>query len=347
MSLPPPDMTPFLSVIVVNWNGRHLLRECLDSVLHQQDDSLEIILVDNGSTDGSVDFARESYGERIRLLGLESNQGWAGGNNRGIEVSRGEYLLLLNNDACLEGDFFARLREGICRHPGAGMYTPKILDYADRTVLDNAGHVIYRDGTARGRGRREKDGTRFDREEEVLCPSGAAGVYHRELFERAGPIDERYFAYGEDTELGLRARRFGYACWYVPAAVVYHKYSATGGAHTPQKVYWVERNRIWTVVKVFPWHLALLSPLFSLTRYGTGFFGLLSGKGAVGKLREGHSARDLFRAVGRAYVDGLKGIPEMLRKRKEIRRVQTVNDREFSRVLSRFSASVREVGFRE
>ena len=347
--MPPPSLDPSIrfSVIVLNWNGRRLLRECLESVLHQQDGSLEIIVVDNGSTDGSTDFVRESYRERVRLLELDRNQGWAGGNNRGIEAATGEYLLLLNNDACLEAGFFLRLRDGIGRHPGAGMYTPKILNYTRRTVLDNAGHVIYRDGTARGRGRLEMDGAKFDREEEVLCPSGAAGVYHREIFKTVGPIDERYFAYGEDTELGLRARRAGYVCYYIPAAVVYHKYSASGGAYTPQKVYWVERNRIWTVVKTFPWYLALLSPVFTLSRYAVGLAGLVSGKGAAGRLAERHSTRDLLSAVARAWLDGIRGIPEMGRKRRSLRRRQSVGDREFARMLRRFRADVREVALNE
>ena len=346
-----PRLSPFgkphISVVILNWNGRHLLRECLDSVLHQQDGSLEIILVDNGSADGSVEFLREQYGKRIRIVGLCSNEGWAGGNNHGIKQATGEYLLLLNNDASLEADFFDRLRDGICRHPGAGMYTPRILNYFDRTVLDNAGHVIYRDGTARGRGRLEKDGEKFDREEEVLCPSGAAGVYHREIFDRVGLVDERYFAYGEDTELGLRARRAGYACYYIPTAVVYHKYSASGGAYTPQKVYWVERNRIWTVVKIFPWYLVLLSPVFTFFRYAMGLYGLFSGKGSVGKLSERYPARELLLSVARAYADGLKGIPEMLRKRKSLRAGQVVEDRDFARMLRRFQAEVREVGFKD
>jgi GT2 family glycosyltransferase len=338
---------PFLTVVIPNWNGRHLLGECLDSVLRQQDGSIEVIVVDNGSTDGSGDFLRKEYGDRIRLAQLDSNRGWAGGNNCGIGLATGEYLLLLNNDACLEADFLPRLREGIDRHPGAGMYTPKILDYYDRGVLDNAGHVLYRDGTARGRGRLERNGGRFDRPEEVLCPSGAAGVYHREIFDRVGLVDERYFAYGEDTELGLRARRAGYVCWYIPEAVVYHKYSASGGAYTPQKVYWVERNRIWTVVKTFPWFLALVSPVFTLSRYGMGLYGLASGKGSVGKLSERYPARELFLSVARAYADGLKGIPEMLRKRKSLRAGQVVGDREFARMLRRFRADVREVGLKD
>jgi hypothetical protein len=109
----------------------------------------------------------------------------------------------------------------------------------------------------------------------------------------------------------------------------------------------VERNRIWTVVKTFPWYLALLSPMYSLARYGMGLCSLLSGKGSVGKFTERHSAKDLFLAVARAYADGLKGIPEMLRKRRILRAGQTVGDREFVRMLRRFQADVREVAFNE
>lgn len=338
---------PFISVIVLNWNGKHLLEECLQSVLLQQNGSIEVIVVDNGSTDGSVDFLRMGYHDRLQVIALDSNQGWAGGNNRGIEAATGEYLLLLNNDACLGPGFFEALRKGIARHSGAGMFTPKILNYYDRTLMDNAGHVVYGDGTARGRARSRKDGEEFSQEEEVLCPSGAAGVYHRDVFEKAGLIDERYFAYGEDTELGLRARRAGFACYYIPTAVVYHKYSASGGQYTPQKVYWVERNRVWTVVKTFPWYLILLSPGYSLVRYGMGLYSLLSGKGSVGKFAERHTVKDLFLAVVRAYADSLKGLPEMLRKRGGLRASQAVGDREFARMLRRFRASVREVAFNE
>ncbi|MCP2500547.1 MAG: glycosyltransferase family 2 protein [Deltaproteobacteria bacterium] len=338
---------PFISVIVLNWNGRHLLAECLQSVLLQQDGSIEIIVVDNGSTDGSVDFIRKVYGDLLRMLELDSNMGWAGGNNRGIEMAIGEYLLLLNNDACLEAGFIESLRKGIKRHSGAGMFTPKILDYYDRTLLDNAGHVIYGDGTARGRGRLRKDGEEFGREEEVLCPSGAAGVYHRDVFVEVGPIDERYFAYGEDTELGLRARRAGFTCYYLPDAVVYHKYSASGGAYTPRKVYWVERNRIWTVVKTFPWYLALLSPFRTFFRYTVGLYGLVSGGGAVGRLAERHSVGELLSAIVNAWLDGIRGVPEMWRKRRSLRRGQRVGDREFSGMLRRFRAGVREVAYKE
>jgi GT2 family glycosyltransferase len=338
---------PSISVVVVNWNGRHLLGECLDSVINQQGDLAEVVLVDNGSTDGSSEFVREKYGSRVRLVQLDSNHGWAGGNNRGIEAATGDYVLLLNNDACMKEDFLTCMREGIGRNPGAGMYTPKILNYGDRSVLDNCGHVIYRDGTARGRSRGEKDDERFAREDEVLCPSGAAGVYERRIFERVGPIDERYFAYGEDTDLGLRARRVGYRCLYFPGAVVYHRYSATAGPFTPMKVYYVERNRIWTILKSFPWYTILFSPAFTLFRYFHGLFGLVGRKGAVGNLVRTHSAKDLFLSVARAYRDAVPGIPEMVRKRRMLRRGYRMGDREFSRMLARFSADVREVSTNE
>jgi len=347
MSLPTSGTDPGFSVIVVNWNGRHLLGECLDSVLCQQEGFLEIIVVDNGSTDGSANYVREQYGNRVRLVELARNEGWAGGNNRGIETARGGHLLLLNNDACLEGEFFHHLREGIARHPDAGMYSTRILNYYDRSQVDNTGHVIFRDGTARGRSRLKKDGPEFDREAEVLCPSGAAGVYSRKLIDRIGPVDERYFAYGEDTELGIRARKAGFSCHYIPKAVVFHKYSATGGAYTPKKIYLVERNRVWTLLKLFPWYLIAVSPVLTLARYSLGLYGLLAGKGATGKLREGHSPREIFRALIRAYRDALAEAPEMLRARRGLRSVCTMPDREFRKMIARFSADIREVSFNE
>jgi GT2 family glycosyltransferase len=334
-------------VIVVNWNGRHLLADCLDSILYQEDAGLEIIVVDNGSRDGSVEFLGSRYAGKIRLIELPSNEGWSGGNNKGIESARGEYVLLLNNDTCLGSGFFSRLREGILRHPGAGMYATKILDYYDRSVIDNTGHVIYMDGTARGRGRRKKDAPGNDREEEVLCPSGAAGVYRREIFERVGPIDDVYFTYGEDAELGLRARRAGYKCFFIPSAVLYHKYSASSGPYTPMKIYYVERNRIWTVIKIFPWYAVVLSPIFTFARYMVGLAGLISGKGAVGKLSENYGAGDIFLSLLKAHGDALKGIPGMLRKRRALRRVFVSGDREFMEDLARFPARIGEVSFND
>jgi GT2 family glycosyltransferase len=347
MPFPLSGPDPLFSVIVVNWNGRDLLGECLDSVLSEQDGSIEIIVVDNGSTDGSADFIRKRYGNRIRLIELAGNEGWAGGNNRGIETARGAHLVLLNNDACLEREFFRHLREGIARYPDVGMYSTKILNYRDRSLIDNTGHVIYRDGTARGRGRLRKDGPEFDQEAEVLCPSGAAGVYSRKLIDRVGPVDERYFAYGEDTELGLRARKAGFSCHYIPKAVVYHKYSATGGAYTLQKVFHVERNRVWTLLKLYPWSLVAVSPVLTMARYFLGLYGLLAGKGATGKLREGHSPGEIFKVLFRAYRAALADAPEMLRARRKLRSVCTMPDREFRKMITRFSADIREVGFNE
>jgi hypothetical protein len=338
---------PFFSVIIVNWNGRHLLEECLDSIPGRGNGEIEVIVVDNGSTDGSADFLRSRYVPRIRLIELPSNEGWSGGNNRGIESAGGEYVLLLNNDTRLENGFFSRLREGISRHPGSGMFAVKILDDKDRTVIDNTGHVIFWDGSSRGRGRMKKDGPEYAKEEEVLCPSGAAGVYKREIFGRVGLIDEDYFTYGEDTELGLRARKAGYRCHYIPSAVMYHKYSASGGAYTPRKVYYVERNRIWTVIKLFPWYLIALSPFLTASRYFLGLYSLVVGKGAAGRLREDHSAREAVGSLVQAYWDAFRMMGAMWRKRRSLRRVSRMGDLDFVRMLSCFSANIKEVSFNE
>ena len=165
---------PVFSVIILNWNGRHLLEECLDSVLSQTFHDFETIVVDNGSTDGSLDFLNETWGEEIKILSLPSNAGFAGGNNAGIRAARGRYAVLLNNDTAVDPGWLSALHSAVSRHPEAGMFTPKILNYYRRDEIDNTGHLVYADGLARGHNRLEKDDGRFNKEEEAAWPSGCA-----------------------------------------------------------------------------------------------------------------------------------------------------------------------------
>ena len=172
---------PLFSVIVLNWNGRHLLEECLSSIRSQTFRDFETIVVDNGSTDGTVDWLKERWAESVSTVALPSNLGFAGGNNAGIRVARGRYVILLNNDTAVDPGWLAAMDDAVRRHPDAGMFTPKILNYYRRDEIDNTGHLIYPDGLARGRDRLEKDDGRFDEEGETLWPSGCArGVQERD-----------------------------------------------------------------------------------------------------------------------------------------------------------------------
>ena len=341
-----PD-TPFFSVIVLNWNGRHLLEECLESVLSQGYPDYETIVVDNGSTDGSADLLKERWGKKIQVILLPSNQGFAGGNNAGIRASLGGYVILLNNDTTVDPGWLSALHGAIQRHPDTGMFTPKILNDYRRDEIDNTGHVIYPDGLARGRHRLEKDDGRFDEEGETLWPSGCAGVYRKEMLEEIGLLDETFFAYGEDVDLGLRARWAGWACYYVPDAVVYHKYSATTGTYSPQKAFLVERNRVWILLKNFPFREIVLSPFWTGYRYSLHLLGALSDRGASGRFAGQFSLWCLFLTVLKAEAAAIGGIPRVLRERRKILLVRKISPFEFRKLVRRFGMGAREAAFKD
>jgi GT2 family glycosyltransferase len=342
-----PSVSPQFSVIILNWNGKPLLEECLTSVLSQIFLDFETIVVDNGSTDGSVEFLKERWGEKIQMIPLSSNNGFAGGNNTGIRAAKGKFVVLLNNDTAVDTGWLSALHGAILRHSEAGMFTPKILNYYRRDEIDNTGHVIYPDGLARGRHRLERDDGRFDEEGETLWPSGCAGVYRMDMLEEVGLLDDSFFAYGEDVDLGLRARWAGWKCFYVPAAVVYHKYSATTGTYTPQKAFLVERNRLWILFKNFPLREILLSPLYTFYRYGMHLRGVLSGKGASARFAKDFSVGRLVAVTLKAEFSALGGLPRILAERWRLRKIRTLSGKEFRLLLRRYGMTAAEVALKD
>jgi GT2 family glycosyltransferase len=337
---------PTISVIIVNYNGRPLLGECLDSLREQIFKDFEVIVVDNASTDGSISFLRERYPE-VALVGNTENRGYGGGNNDGIRVSRGEYIAILNNDAVVDKRWLAALVEATVRHEVCGMFASKILNYYDRSIIDNAGLLIYRDGLARGRGRLEQDIGQYDREEEVLLPSGCSCLYSKKMLEQTGLFDEDLFLYMDDVDLGLRARLAGWMCMYVPEAVVYHKYSATAEPFSPLKAFLLERNRIWVTVKYFPLRMLLMSPFYTLVRYTVQGFGALAGRGAAGRLVQSGSFLSALGIVCSAYGSACRGLAKTIGKRRRMRPLWKISAAAFSDFFTRFAISVQELSLKE
>jgi len=340
---PAPADPPFFSVVILNWNGRHLLGECLESISSQTFRDFETIVVDNGSADGSVAWLKERWGDSVSTVALFSNLGFAGGNNAGIRAARGKNIVLLNNDTSVDPRWLEELAAAFGRHPDAGMFTPKILNYYRRDEIDNTGHLIYPDGLARGRHRLEKDDGRFDEEGETLWPSGCAGLYKRGMLDEVGLLDDSFFAYGEDVDLGLRARWAGWTCWYVPRAVVYHKYSATTGTYSPRKAFLVERNRAWVLFKNFPPREIALSFFHTLRRYLLQGFGVAAGRGAAGKLAREVPAWKLPIIVLRAEWAALADFPAVLAKRRSVMASRKITVGEFRNLLRRHALTAREV----
>jgi GT2 family glycosyltransferase len=342
-SAPGAPERPRFSVIILNWNGRHHLEECLESVQGQRFRDFETIVVDNGSTDGSQTWVKGRWGEEVALVELPENLGFSGGNNAGIRASRGRFVVLLNNDTAVDPGWLDALQQAAVRHPEAGMFTPKILNYYRRGEVDSTGLVIYPDGLARGRHRLEADDGRFDMEGEALCPSGCAGVYSRDMMDRIGLLDESFFAYGEDVDLGLRARWAGYTCFYVPEAVVYHRYSATTGEYSPLKVFLVERNRIWILVKNFPLALVVLSPVPTTIRYLLHLAAGIFGKGASGRFSGRFSLPVLIWTILKAVGAALVGLPNPVRQRRKLSRIANIDSSEFRILIRRHRLGVWEI----
>ena len=314
-----------VSIVIVNWNGRRFLKDCLESVYSEGFSSLEVIFVDNGSTDGSVEFVRNNF-PGVVLIENSENLGFAGANNQGIRKAAGKYILTLNNDTVL-GKGFLSVAAGAAESGGedVGMWAVKILSFDERDVIDSVGGLlIYPDGLGKGRGRLEKDTGQYDRAGEAFIPSACAGLYRRAMLEEVGLFDEDFFAYCEDTDLGLRARLSGWKTVSVPKAVVYHHYSGTGGRYTPFKAYLVERNRIWVALKNFPLRDLFFFPFYTWWRYAVQVYGILAGKGAGGRFVEGFSKAELVRVLIKAHVDAFKALPRVIAKRRDIRKRRAV-----------------------
>lgn len=334
-----------VSVVVVNHNRASLLEDCLGSLLAQTYRDLELIVVDNGSTDGSCDLVSSQSDERVQLISLKHNLGFGAGCNLGIERSRGELVALLNNDAVADSGWIEALVKAMSS-TGMGMCASKIL-FSESDVIDKAGHLIYFDGQNRGRGTGESDRGQYDELDETIFPDGCAALYKRELLKEVGGFDEDFFAYADDADLGLRARLLGWECVYVPDAVVEHRHSATTGSYSVEKVYWVERNRFWLAVKTFPGFLLLANPIFSLNRWLWNLIAALSGRGAAGNFRRGHSLWLLAKTIAKAHWDGYRGLPRALRKRRQIRKNRRLSDFGFCVILWRFRISARVLACRD
>jgi len=314
-----------VSIVIVNWNGLRFLKECLGSVYAGEGASFEVIFVDNGSTDSSVQFVRKKFPD-VAIIENGKNLGFAAANNLGIKRASGKFILTLNNDTVLEKGFLDEVSAAVARSGvDVGMWAVKILSFDERDVIDSVGGLlVYPDGLARGRGRLEKDSGQYDHLSPVLIPSACAGLYRRSMLDEVGLFDEDFFAYCEDTDLGLRARLAGWKTENLASAVVYHHYSGTGGRYTPFKAYLVERNRIWVALKNFPVRMLLLAPFYACWRYLMQAYGILAGKGAGGRFVEGFSKAELLKVMIKAYVDAFKALPRVMAKRRAVQNRRAV-----------------------
>jgi len=252
-----------ITVVIPNLNGMQYLEGCLKSLSEQTDQDFEVLMIDNGSTDGSVSWVRAHY-PSVRIRAYRRNTGFCKAVNAGIRLSRAEYVLLLNNDVVCDPDMVRRLHQAMEEKPGAFSACAKLLQMSDPEKIDDAGDFYSALGWAWARGK-GAGRDRFEKEEKIFACCAACAIYRRSMLERTGLFDERHFAYLEDVDIGYRALRFGYENWYIPQAVVYHAGSATSGSrHNAFKVRLAARNSVWLVKKNMPpLQIVLNAPLLA------------------------------------------------------------------------------------
>ena len=240
-----------ISVIIPNYNGMAYLDGVLSGLECQTVKNFEVILVDNGSGDGSCAFVAASY-PWVRLIEFPENFGFCKAVNEGIKASRAPYVLLLNNDIEVTRDFIEQMLQGIRRHPKAFSGAARMIQFHDRDRLDDAGNYYCALGWAYALGK-DRPCAKYLKPRKVFAACGGASMYRRQVFERIGMFDEAHFAYLEDIDVGYRAQIYGYENWYCPDAIVWHVGSATSGSRYNEfKIRHSSRNNIYMIYKNMP-----------------------------------------------------------------------------------------------
>ncbi len=245
-------MCGFVSVVIVTWNSAAYLPRCLQSLEEQTFQDFEVIIIDNGSTDDSLDGIKEKYPKlHIRTKELGRNTGFAVANNIGAQMARGKWLVLLNTDAFPESDWLENLVRAAEQVPNAFFSSRQIqANHPER--LDGEGDIYRLTGFAK---RRSYDIPTYPSQEEkieIFSPCAAAALYPRQDFLDVGGFDEDFFSYYEDVDLGFRLRLHGLQAYYLPSAVVHHVGSASTGKMSDFSVYHAHRNLLWTYLKNMP-----------------------------------------------------------------------------------------------
>lgn len=312
MSVSNASSSPLASIVIPNWNGAHHLPVCLDALRDQTYAHFEVILVDNGSTDGSQRLVAEQYPE-VRLLALDRNLGLTGGNNAGFRTARGQVLISLNNDTEVDAQFVEALVSALEARPEAGMAAAKMLLFDERHRIHSAGDGYGVDGIPFSRGVWQQDQGQYDEPGWIFGGCGGAVAYRRAMLDDVGLFDESFFMYCEDVDLNWRSQLAGWRCWYTPDAVVYHKLSATGGG--PIASYYTGRNTLWVLAKDYP--AALLRqhwPQVLRAQWAVGRDALRAWRGKAAQARL------------RGQLAGLLGWPKMLKRRRAIQAARRVSD---------------------
>lgn len=240
---------PLVSIIIVNWNGKKHLQYCLPSLIKINYPNYEVILVDNGSVNGSVELVEDNY-KKITIIENKTNLGFAEGNNKGIRRAKGEYILFLNNDTKVKPDFLTKLVKDLEGNPEIAAAQSKILLMDNPKLLDSIGSFLTWTGFLTHFGFREKNKKGLNKKMEIFSAMGVCLLFRKDVLKEVGFFDKDFFAYFEETDLCWRTWLAGYKIIYAPQSVIYHKKGATSSLMANSFViYHSFKNRICSLLK--------------------------------------------------------------------------------------------------
>lgn len=313
------------AVIIVNYNKKELLEKCLQSLQKNNYSDAYAIVVDNGSTDGSIELMSTVFPETI-LIEMGYNSGFCKANNVGIQkaIDDGcDVVVLLNNDTEVDENFIAAGVNALDMKKKIGMIAPKILFHTHRDQFDSAGLIITKDGLAVNRLLHESS-DKGNEVCEVFCPAGAAAFFATEVLNDIKQdgmyFDESYAYYLEDLDMGWRARLRGWVCVYTPQSIVYHYKNATSGGYSKFIAFHTNRNLFYNIIKNYPGMYCVKALLYSVLRYPYLLALAVSGKGIVNRFQNNVGTMDLLIVTVKGFGDVIFNMCSLLKKRRYIQK---------------------------
>lgn len=251
-----------VSVVIPNYNGKKYLETCMNSLMKQSLKPEEIIIVDNASKDGSIEYIEQNFKDKVTLICLNENYGFSKAVNEGIRNSKSDFVALLNNDTELDERWLEELYKCIQKDENIFSCCSKMLRFTERNIIDDAGdeYTLFGWGNKIGDGKQSEI---YDEDREVFSSCAGAAIYRKSILQKIGLFDENFFAYLEDMDISYRARVYGYKNYYASKAKVYHIGSATSGSrHNSFKVKLAARNSIYLIFKNMPIPQIILNFMF-------------------------------------------------------------------------------------
>ena len=343
---------PLVSVVILNWNGKHFLKNCLSSVLNSDYPNFEIIFVDNASIDGSVEYVLKNFGfdKRLKVIKNNKNLGYTGGNNVGIKYAKGKYVVLLNNDTKVEPSWLRELVKVMELNPDVGIAQSKLLLLNNPRLIDCAGGFIDPFGYGYERGHLEKDKGQYDKVDNIFYSKGASIIIRREILKKVGLFDEDFFMYFDEADLCWRVWLAGYRVVLCPTSIVYHMSEGVTGSLEGKirRFYYITRNSLTSMIKNYSFKslikylpIRIFLDLFRLIINEIYILKAKTTKSKIPILFLEYKA--VYSALPKAYLHFLlKMLPKSIASHRSIQRIRKLQDKTiFQNTLPILSKSMK------